>query len=434
MLQWELLACLRPIKVFSSMYNNKRSFWLTLSLVNLCIVAFLGFSLRSKILFPLPFLDYSGLLSAHSHFAFAGWVGLSIITLFVYDVLPKESSEKRIYQWILTAVEISSLGMAFTFPFFGYNMLTIVLSTLYVAAVVVLVPVYIKDISNSLADRNIKLLGISALLSLLLSFLGTIGLMYIIISKSGGSLLYRDSIYTFLHFQYNGFFTLSVFALLLNYVVKKGTLPGKNARSFSIFLCLSIIPALFLALLWHNKSLFYTLAAIGCFFILASVFYFYFLLKTIPVKKNFSFRITRTLWVFSIISFVLKMLLQVGTIFPQLGNAVYGDRPVIIGFLHLVFLGFITFFLLALLIENGYFTYRNKVVLFPFIVFSIGIILNEVLLMLQGLGILLNTNNDIFKWLLWGTAIILFAGALLIAISRIILSQKNKVTQKDDFT
>ena len=416
------------------MYNNKRSFWLTLSLVNLCIVAFLGFSLRSKILFPLPFLDYSGLLSAHSHFAFAGWVGLSIITLFVYDVLPKESSEKRIYQWILTAVEISSLGMAFTFPFFGYNMLTIVLSTLYVAAVVVLVPVYIKDISNSLADRNIKLLGISALLSLLLSFLGTIGLMYIIISKSGGSLLYRDSIYTFLHFQYNGFFTLSVFALLLNYVVKKGTLPGKNARSFSIFLCLSIIPALFLALLWHNKSLFYTLAAIGCFFILASVFYFYFLLKTIPVKKNFSFRITRTLWVFSIISFVLKMLLQVGTIFPQLGNAVYGDRPVIIGFLHLVFLGFITFFLLALLIENGYFTYRNKVVLFPFIVFSIGIILNEVLLMLQGLGILLNTNNDIFKWLLWGTAIILFAGALLIAISRIILSQKNKVTQKDDFT
>jgi hypothetical protein len=113
------------------------------------------------------------------------------------------------------------------------------------------------------------------------------------------------------------------------------------------------------------------------------------------------------------------MLLQVGTIFPQLGNAVYGDRPVIIGFLHLVFLGFITFFLLALLIDNGYFTIKNKIVLFPFIVFATGIITNEILLAIQGLGILLQTNDAIFKLLLWGAAIILFTGALLIVLARL---------------
>ena len=87
------------------MIKDKRSFWLTLALINLCIVAFLGFSLRSKILFPLPFLDYSGLLSAHSHFAFAGWVGLSLITLFVYDVLPATLANNRIYQLVLAGIE-----------------------------------------------------------------------------------------------------------------------------------------------------------------------------------------------------------------------------------------------------------------------------------------------------------------------------------------
>ena len=133
---------------------------------------------------------------------------------------------------------------------------------------------------------------------------------------------------------------------------------------------------------------------------------------------------------FSIISFILKMLLQVGTIFPQLGNAVYGDRPVIIGFLHLVFLGFVTFFLLAFLIEEGYFTYNNKTASFPFIVFATGILLNEFLLMLQGLGILLNTNNDIYKWLLWGTAIILFTGALLIAAYRWYVKNKTEKNNK----
>jgi len=416
------------------MGDHKRRFWLSLGLVNLCIVALLGLALRSKILFPLHFLDYSGLLSAHSHFAFAGWAGLMLITMFIYDILPENFYRKKIYHWILAGIEVSGLGMAFLFPFFGYNGVTIAFSTLYVIAVVVFIPVFIRDVLKVQTSKTVKLLSTSALLSLLLSFLGTIGLTYIIVTKSGGSLLYRDSIYTFLHFQYNGFFTLSIFALFLNYVLKKGIELNKNAWPFSVFLCLSIIPALFLSLLWHNSGFFYLLAAIGSFFILMCLFYFYFLIKATPVNRIFSARIAKNFWTFSFISFVLKMVLQVGTVFPQVGNAVYGDRPVIIGFLHLVFLGFLTFFLFAILIESGYFTKGNKIVLFPFIVFSTGIFVNEFLLMLQGLGILFNTNNDIYKWLLWGAAIILFTGAVSIALARLsIIKAKNKATLSDGF-
>lgn len=407
------------------MNSNRRSFWLTLALANLSIVALLGFSLRSKILFPLPFLDYSGLLSAHSHFAFAGWVGLALITMFIYDLLPETLSKRKIYQWVLASIELSGLGMAFLFPFFGYNPLTIALSTLYIIGVFVFVPVFIKDLLQNDVNKSVKLLSISALLSLMLSFLGTVGLSYIIITRSGGSLLYRDSIYTFLHFQYNGFFTLAAFALLMNLIAKNGQVLSKSTAGFARVLCLSVVPALFLALLWHNKTLFYVLAASGCLLMLAAVFYFFLFLRSVSFQNIFTRKIERTFLIFSAISFVLKMLLQVGTIFPQLGNAVYGDRPVIIGFLHLVFLGFITFFLLAAFIKNGLFTIGKKVIHLPFVVFSIGIIANEILLAVQGIGILLQTNDEIFKWLLWFVAIVLFAGAVLISLGRLwVINQK----------
>src|SRR5437868_12972358 len=94
-----------------------RSFWVNLSLLNLCIVALLGFVLRSKILFPLNFIDYRNVLSAHSHFAFSGWAGLSLIILLIYQILPSELASRKVYQWILSGLEVSSLGMVFIFPF-----------------------------------------------------------------------------------------------------------------------------------------------------------------------------------------------------------------------------------------------------------------------------------------------------------------------------
>ena len=245
--------------------TNKRSFWISLALINLCIVAFLGFCLRSKILFSLPSINYRYFLSAHSHFAFGGWAGLALIALLIYDLLPPNLSQKKIYQWILAGIEISSLGMAFTFPFYGYNAVSIFFSTLYIVVTVVFAPVFIKDVVKSNHHKTVRLLSISAVICLIVSFLGALGLVYILMSKSSNSILYRDSIYTFLHFQYNGFFTLSVFALFFSYVLKKGLKITRDAILFSLFLCLSLIPALFLSLLWHNDAWFYFFCSGGVY-------------------------------------------------------------------------------------------------------------------------------------------------------------------------
>ena len=403
----------------------KKSFWINLCLLNLCIVALLGFILRSKILFPLPFINYRNILSAHSHFAFSGWAGLILITLLIYEVLPPHISNRKIYQWILIFFEISSIGMALTFPFEGYAFLSIFFSSLYIFVAFVFAPVFIKDALKAYLNKSVIVLVVSAISSLLISFLGPLGLVYILISKSSNSLLYRDSIYTFLHFQYNGFFTLSVFTLLLNRVLKKNV-ALKGVRSFSVFLCLSIVPSLFLALLWHNKSLFYVIAGIGCILILITLIYFSSLAASIFKSKIFENKLARTLCLFSLISFGIKMVLQVGTIFPQLGNAVYGDRPVIIGFLHLVFLGFVTFYVLSNLIEHGHFSRNGKAIVYPFYIFSFAIIFNETILMLQGLGILFKTNSSIYNWLLWIAAIMLLLGATLIMSARFKLYKKEK--------
>jgi hypothetical protein len=399
--------------------TTKRSFWISLCLINLCIVAFLGFSLRSKILFSIPAVDYRNFLSAHSHFAFGGWAGLTLMTLLIFDLLPAEVSQKKIYQWILGGIEISSLGMALIFPFYGYNVFSISFSTLYIIVSFVFAPVFIKDIARSVTDRNVRLLSISAIASLIVSTIGPLGLAYILISKSGNSILYRDSIYTFLHFQYNGFFTLSVFALFLNYFSKKTIAPDKRSRPFAVSLCLSVLPALALSLLWHNHVWLYMVAGIGGVFILLSLVHFFRLLGEIPKTVLFKTQLARTLWLFSVFSFGLKMLLNAGTLFPQLGQAVYGDRPVIIGFLHLVFLGFLSFFILSTLVENRYFTKNNKTITYPFVLFSIGVIANEGLLMLQGLGVLFNTNSSVYNWMLWFSSIALFAGAFLIIATRL---------------
>ena len=408
--------------------EKQRGFWITLSLVNLCLVAFLGFCFRIKILFLIPFVNYRYFLSAHSHFAFAGWAGLALMTLLIYDLLPPAISQKKVYQWVLTGVEISSLGMAFSFPFFGYNAMSIFFSTLYIVVAVVFAPVFIKDLLRYSKNVTIRLLSIASVSSLIISFLGALGLVYILISRSSNSLLYRDSVYTFLHFQYNGFFTLAVFALFFQHLVNKRKTINRNARMFAVFLCLSIPPALFLSLLWHNNFSFYILASVGALLIIISLFYFLRFVSFLRVSELFSSSLSRTLWLFAVFSFGLKMSLNVGTIFPVLGDAVYGNRPVIIGFLHLVFLGFLSFYLLAALYEQDLFLRNKKNVVYPFYLFSFGIFANEGLLMIQGLGILFQTNNEIYKWLLWITSIVLFFSALFILLSRL---SANKKPQKN---
>jgi hypothetical protein len=113
------------------------------------------------------------------------------------------------------------------------------------------------------------------------------------------------------------------------------------------------------------------------------------------------------------------MILQMGTIYPALGNAVFGFRPIIIGFLHLVFLGLVSFYVLSYLIQTGELNIEKKFTWFAIVFFFGAVIFNEVVLLVDGIGLMFYVTYPVYPWLLWIASILLFTGAALVLISRL---------------
>ena len=400
---------------------KRRGFWITLSLVNLCIVALLGMTLRTKFLFTIQFIDYKNFLSAHSHFAFGGWVTLSLMTLLIDNLLSAEQKQKDIYQWMLWGIEITSVGMLITFPFQGYALFSIIFSTAFIFFTYGFSWVFIKDLQKAEKERSIGLLARSALLSLVISSVGPFTLAYIMVAKTGNAFLYRDAIYTYLHFQYNGFFTLSVFALFFNQLLAfVNDDIRKRMWPFALSICLSVVPALFLSLLWHGYNLYVrAIAFAGCILIIASLLFFLQIILKRKIYTPYISPLAKTLLICSMVSFVIKMCLQMGTIIPALGNAVFGYRPIIIGFLHLVFLGFVSFYIFFNYVEAGMFAGAKTKSLPAIICFTAAVITNETILLVEGVGLMFGSTKWFYPWLLWGASILLVTAALWILVSRL---------------
>ena len=341
------------------------------------------------------------------------------MVLYIDSFLSSAQKQKTIYQVLLWGIQVNSLGMAFTFPFTGYALFSIIFSTAFIFFTFGFAWVFIKDLLNNKPVKTILWLSLFAIGSLVVSSIGPFTLAYILATSSGNANLFRDAVYTYLHFQYNGFFTLSMFALLFH---KKFQLAGEELKKkcwqFTVLICLSIAPALFLSLLWHNNSVIRVLAYLGCALTLLSLFSFARI--TILLKKElyFSIPIARLLLTFSLVSFAIKMLLQTGTVIPSLAHAVFGYRPIIIGFLHLVFLGMISFYIISVFVEENVFASINKLSRFAIIYFSTAIILNEFILLVNGIGLMFKKTHEIYPWLLWIAAILLFTGTVLMSIAR----------------
>jgi hypothetical protein len=394
--------------------------WIDLSILNLCIVALLGMVLRSKIVFELPFINYNHLLDAHSHFTFGGWVTLILMTLFIYELLPESFNNRRIYQWLLGTIVICAWGMLATYFIWGYSSISIIFSLLFILLTYIFGAIFIGDLLKSKLASCVELLAVSSIVCLILSSSGVLIITYIYFTKSFDAILYRDALFTYLHFQYNGFFTLAIFALLFNLIDKRIPVKAKrNIYRFSLALCISIIPSLFLSYLWQDPNRWLRIIAIMGSILLLVCFYL-FLISALSLRFIYKEEkpVLRFLIVLSMGSFMLKIFLQSFTIFPVIGGAIFGNRPIIMGFLHLVFLGFVTLFILAYFIKKNMLNSEIKWTGIAAIVFAVAVILNEVFLISQGFATMFINGSNIFPWLLWTTGVLLFIGSLLIALAR----------------
>jgi hypothetical protein len=386
-------------------------FWLKFSLLNLCIVAFLGVLMRYKIGFEFPYLDQKHLQHSHSHFAFAGWISHTLMTLMIYFLQTKITDFLgNKYKNIIIANLICSYGMLIFFIIQGYGFFSIFFSTASIIVYCVFGFLYIKDlkqVDNGLLAKNwFK----AAIAFNILSSLGTFYLAYMMASKNVVQDLYLSSIYYFLHFQYNGWFFFAAMGLFLGFLNLKKSEHPFYENFFKLF-ALSCVPAYFLSILWLDLPIW--LYVITCFSALIQVFaWFKFLLIILKTRTN-TFEnlspILQYVLLFVVLALSIKLILQLGSTVPYLSQLAFGFRPIVIAYLHLVLLAVISLFLLFYIYANHLFV-MNKNIKFGILLFTIGVLLNEIVLAVQGIASLSYIIIPFVNIMLFAAALILLSG------------------------
>jgi hypothetical protein len=395
--------------------------WAQVSIFNLCVVALLGFILRSKMVFDLPEINFLSLLDAHFHFAFGAWITLALMLLLVHELLPDPINNRPIYRWIFGGLVFTSFVILLSTVFSSDRYLTTFFSSLFILITWLFSGVFLTHLSRAGVNKTVRLLSISAIGSLVVSSAGPIILIYLHEIKSTKPFFFRDAQYLYLHFQYNGFFTLAIFALVFYKLYPKISISlQQRFYYYSVLLCVSILPSLFLSFLWQDPNvLFKIIAMAGSILIFISTIWFIVLASPLLKMSKLLEAGVRYIMLLSLSSFVLKMILIGLTIFTPVGNAVFGDRPIIIGFLHLVFLGFVSSFVLAWYLHIRILNPEIKLTNYALLIFLLVVVLNEIILTLQGLSTMLLLSSYVYSWPLWVLSIGLVGGAILIYIASI---------------
>jgi len=111
----------------------------------------------------------------------------------------------------------------------------------------------------------------------------------------------------------------------------------------------------------------------------------------------------------SAIAVTIKLFLQAGSVIPSLSDMAFGFRPIVIGYLHLVLLGMISLFIAGYVIAEKYVPV-TKLTIAGLTLFVLGILFNEILLMIQGAADLRYVSVPYVNGLLLLVALLLFAG------------------------
>lgn len=395
--------------------SSRFLFWLRISFFNLLLVALIGLVLRYKIAFSLPFIDQKHLLHGHSHFAFAGWISMSLMAFLInyasrkkgVDLFPK-------YNWLLWGNLITAYGMLFSFPFQGYGFYSISFSTASIFISWAFSVLFWKELNNiskqSIPHKWFK----AALFYNALSALGAFSLAFMMANKIIHQNWYLLAIYFYLHFQYNGWFFFASMGLFLEKILFIFPIKKKQNQIFWLF-AVSCFPAYFLSALWVSMPIWaysFVIAAAG-----VQLFAWVLLLQQlIPKFKKLSIAFPKpSNWIlfFSGIALTIKLVLQLTSTIPSVSTLAFGFRPIVIAYLHLILLGVFTLFLMSYFFVTSLIKI-NKATYIGILIFVVGIILNECLLTAQGITAILEQSIGYINELLFLAAIILFSGMLLL--------------------
>ncbi|UKJ07965.1 hypothetical protein [Solitalea lacus] len=400
------------------MENSKLVPWAKLSLLSIVIVALYGMIMRYKIAFDFPYLNQKNLLIAHFHFAIIGWVShllYSNLLLGIQPYLPSKNVKK--YNRLIVANLLSAFGMLGAFTIKGYGPVSFTFYTFSVVIALVFTVFYIKEVGNfPIAYKKSRPWAVTGLLLNVVSSVGPLTLVYMMVTKHIHQELYLASVYYYLHFQYSGWFFFGTMAIVLS------NLPVENLpikKYFQLF-AFTVFPTYFLSTLWAKIPLWlYVVTVIATLLQLAA--WISLLVKLMPIfsqmKQKLQYRWLNVFFYVAALALTIKFILQTISIIPQLSQLVFGFRPIVIAYLHLVFLGVYSLFFVGYLFAKG-FIYPSKIAMITAFAFLTGVFLNELLLAIQGFAAFAYIPIPFVNEMLFGIAVLLWGSALGLLLSQ----------------
>ncbi len=363
------------------MLNKK---WIWLPALSLMLAVLFGTLLRMAFVVEIPVMDYRNALHAHSHVAMLGWL-FPALFLFAYNSFYSGVPERktRLFLWMIMATIIL---MAVSFFFSGYSIPSGVFAGLHGAVSIILVVslLFKEKEGGSLSRMFLN----ASLFFYLLSTISVFILPALVAAGEGGSIPYYLTIQFYLHFQFNGWFIFAVFALIFRDLDRKEIAYSlKSGSYFFWFLFVSCLLTFALALSWATplKPVFY-INSLGVLIQLLSLF---FLSKILYDKQKEFFAnysgFTRNLFMFSMVAFFLKVMVQFLVWVPEIATVAYTIRNLVIGFFHLVLLGVASLFAFAYAVEKEYFSVEKRISSIGLWVFTAGVILTELIIFGQGI-------------------------------------------------
>jgi hypothetical protein len=250
------------------------------------------------------------------------------------------------------------------------------------------------------------------------STIGTMVLSYMMATKQYDQTTYLGSIYFYLHFQYNGWFLFACIGVFLDRY-KHLLLDAKLVRrSFNLFF-LAGVPTFFLSTLWARLPLWlYVIVVIAA--IMQVIGWWYFVKLIMSIRTGLASLLSKSISLLLLIvgaALTVKIFLQLGSTIPEVSHLAFGFRPIVIAYLHLVLLLIITVFLLVFIYSSAWLKH-SKTSSMGLYGFTIGAILNEVVLAVQGIAAFSYTVIPFVNEALFFVAMLMLTSAFILLLSQ----------------
>ncbi|MFC4873412.1 hypothetical protein [Negadavirga shengliensis] len=354
--------------------------WMRWAVFFFLVASLFGLLMRYYFVGGASILEYKHVLHAHSHSALLGWGFLLVSGVLVFTFV-KDPFRKKTYRILLLLLALANIGMMSSFPFQGYGLYSIMFSTLHLVAGYVFAYHFLKDLSKNKSSTATRLVRCS-ICWMLLSSMGLWAIAPIGTMLGKLHPLYYLSVQWFLHFQINGWFVYSMLGILAYYLEIQGkAIPLSPRKEMTLHVSLFLTYALVVFWSTGKQEMLY-FNSMGV--LLQAVAYYWFLrpvqIHLFPRKKT---EWTDKILLLGVLSLVAKGIIQIALVIPEVATVSLSIRMYVIGFIHLVMMGAVTFGMGAYALKQRWLE-TGKFSVMGWNILAVAFILTEVLLLGQG--------------------------------------------------